>query len=89
MTYSLPVIEEAVRSEEGDQFCNFVRAVRSAKRNAAQRIHQTLTVGSRVGSRFGRYSLDQSFGCLSFSESSRNSIHPDAVGPTLFERPLP
>src|SRR2546430_12257577 len=74
----------AVGSEERNQLRDFVGSVGSTQRNSAQRIHQTLTCGSRVGSRLRCQPLDQFLRGLRFCESGRDAVHPDGARADFF-----
>src|SRR5262245_43679869 len=64
----------AVRSQEGDQFGDFLRAVRPAERNAAEGLHDTVPGGLRAETRALRDFVDHALRRLGFSVAGRHGV---------------
>ena len=68
-----------VGCEESNQFGDFLRPIRAAKRNSAERMHQVLSRCSRVSFRFLCESLDQSRGFPAMAVRGSGGISPGPV----------
>src|SRR5580692_7693321 len=58
-----------VRGNKGDQFCNFIRPIRSAKRDTAQHVHELLSGRCVVALVLIRHSLNHACGGVGLYES--------------------
>src|SRR5439155_22814706 len=59
----------SVRCQKGDEFCDFVRFVRTTQGNTAEHVHQLLPGGRVVAFVFVGHSLDHSGGRIGFNEA--------------------
>src|SRR5204862_2260387 len=59
----------SVRCQKGDEFCVFIRPVRTTQGNTAEHVHQLLPGGRVVAFVFVGHSLDHSGGRIGFNET--------------------
>src|SRR5258705_12339664 len=77
-----------VRCEKGDEFCDFVRPVRTTQGNTAEHVHQLLPGCGVVAFVMVGHSLDHSCGCIGFNKAGRNGHDANSFGTDLVRQGL-
>src|SRR5207244_4705270 len=78
----------SVRCQKGDEFCDFIRPVRTTQGNTAEHVHELFPGLCVVAFVLVRHSLDHSCGSIGFNEAGRNCNDANPFGTDFVRKGL-